>query len=96
MVVGVIRLELELPGVASLKAKRSIVRKVVERTKSRFNASVAEVDRQDDYSVAVLGLAFAGSDEGYVNGALDKILDFIDSVGLAPIVSEDIEIIHFS
>ena len=94
MVVGIIKLELWIPGSTSLKAKRSVVKKVIERTRSRFNVTVAEVDKQDVYSRAVIGCAMVGSDQRYVNGALDKILDFVEGIAVADILSETVEIIN--
>jgi uncharacterized protein YlxP (DUF503 family) len=94
MVVGVVKLELWIPQSASLKAKRSVVKKVIERTRARFNVTVAEVDKQDVYSRAVIGCAMVGSDQRYVNGAVDKILDFIESLAVAEVLSETIEIIN--
>lgn len=93
MVVGVIKLELWIPQSTSLKAKRSVVKKVIERTRARFNVTVAEVDKQDVYSRAVIGCAMVGSDQRYVNGAVDKILDFIEGLAVAEVLSETIEII---
>jgi uncharacterized protein YlxP (DUF503 family) len=95
MVVGVMELELGIPYNTSLKGKRSVVKKVIERTRSRFNISLAEVDKQEIYTRAVLGGAVVGSDPRYVNGALDKILDFIAGIHVAEIISEQIEIIHY-
>jgi len=70
MVVGSLRLELHLPGSDSLKAKRSVVNHVKERLRSRFNVAVAEVDHQDLWQRATLGVA-AVSGEGAV---LDRLL----------------------
>ena len=95
MVLGVIKLELRIPHNDSLKGKRSVVKKIIERTRSRFNISMAEVDRQDVYTSAVIGCAVVGSDQRYVNGAVDKVLDFISGIHVAEIVSESIEVIHF-
>jgi uncharacterized protein YlxP (DUF503 family) len=95
MVVGVVKLELWIPQSTSLKAKRSVVKKVIERTRARFNVTVAEVDKQDVYSRAVIGCAMVGSDQRYVNGAVDKILDFIEGLAVAEVLSEAIEIINF-
>jgi uncharacterized protein len=95
MVVGVVELELRIHHSTSLKGKRSVVKKVIERTRSRFNVSMAEVGMQDVHSRAILGCVMAGSDHRYVNGALDKILDFIADMHAAEIVSERMEIIHF-
>lgn len=70
MVVGSLRLELHLPASDSLKAKRSVVNHVKERIRTRFNVSVAEVDNQDLWQRATLGVA-AVSGEGAV---LDRLL----------------------
>jgi uncharacterized protein len=94
MVVGVVRLALRIPHNRSLKGKRSVVKRVIERTRTRFNVSIAEVGEQDAYARADLGCVVVGSDHRYVNGALDKILDFIAGLDVAEIVSERIEIVH--
>jgi len=94
MVVGIIKIELRIPGSSSLKAKRSVVKKVIERTRSRFNVSVSEVDKQDVYSRSVIGCTMVGSDQRYVNGAIDKILDFVEGMAVADILSETVEIIN--
>ncbi|HXF58715.1 MAG TPA: DUF503 domain-containing protein [Candidatus Saccharimonadales bacterium] len=70
MVVGTLRLELHFPASHSLKEKRSIMNHVKERLRTRFNASVAEVDHQDLWQRAALGVAVV-SGEGHV---LDKVL----------------------
>lgn len=91
MVIGIVKFEVSIPACNSLKAKRSVVRKLIERTKSRFNVSVAEVDKQDIHRRAVIGFAVVGSDQRYVNGAVDKILDFVEGMAVADILSEQIE-----
>ena len=94
MVVGTVKIELVIAQNRSLKGKRSVVKKVIERTRARFNVSMAEVDKQDIYSRAVIGFAVVGSDNKYVNGAVDKILDFIEGIAVAEVLSENIEIIN--
>jgi uncharacterized protein len=76
MVVGVLTLEIHLPASNSLKAKRSVLNHVKERIRSRFNVSVAEVDHQDLWQRAALGVA-AVSGEGAV---LDRVLRDVLSV----------------
>jgi uncharacterized protein YlxP (DUF503 family) len=94
MVVGIVKLELRIPHSRSLKAKRSVVKKVLERTRARFNVTAAEVDKQDVYTRAVIGCAIVGSDQRYVNGAVDKILDFIEGLAVAEVLSETVEFIN--
>jgi len=76
MVVGLLRMELHLPASHSLKEKRSVVNHVEERVRTRFNAAIAEVDHQDLWQRAALGVAVVGG-EGHV---LDRVLRDILSV----------------
>jgi len=52
MLVGVMTAQLHMQGIASLKAKRSIVKGLIGRLKSRFNVSVSEVGDQDIKSLS--------------------------------------------
>ena len=94
MVVGVGRLRLALPGNSSLKGKRKVVRGVVTRVRSRFNVAVAEVDDMDVHESAVLGFVAVGNDHRHVNSTLDKVMDFVEELGLAPVEERGLEMIH--
>jgi len=56
MPVGVLTLELQLPYAHSLKEKRAILRKMRDRLRARFNVAVAELDHQDLWQRATLGV----------------------------------------
>lgn len=71
---------------ASLKDKRSIIKRVQHRCRNTFNVSVAEVDEQDAHDRAVLGIVACGSDHAYVQGMLDKVENFIDRLNLAELM----------
>jgi uncharacterized protein YlxP (DUF503 family) len=75
--VGALKVEVRVPGVSSLKEKRQVIKSVKDRIRHRFNASIAEVDHQDKWQRAALGVAVVGTDGGYVRGALDELLRFI-------------------
>jgi hypothetical protein len=47
MYVGIARYDFLVPGSASLKDKRQVVRRMVDGMRAKFNASVAEVDHMD-------------------------------------------------
>lgn len=81
MVIGVMSANLAMPGIGSLKEKRSIVKGVIGRLQSRFNVSVSEVDHQDSKLVAVLGLAVVSNDGRFVEEQLDTILNFMCNDG---------------
>jgi hypothetical protein len=63
MRVGVIRLELRLPGARSLKEKRRPLRSLIEQIRNRFHCAVAEVDHQDTWQRAAVGIAVVAADE---------------------------------
>lgn len=94
MVVGVAEIEVRIPEVGSLKGKRSVVRKLIERTRSRFSVAIAEVEKQDVHSRAVIGLAVVGNDRRVVNGVLDRVIDFVEGLAIAELVAERVEILN--
>ena len=83
--VGAALVELHIHGSQSLKTRRGVVRKIVQRVRNRFNLSVAEVGGQDTWQRAVLGIAAAGSDRVSVRRVLEKAADFIEDLHLARI-----------
>lgn len=57
MVVGICTIHIHLPLSHSLKDKRRIVRSLKDRLRGRHNISLAEVDCQDLWQRAALGIA---------------------------------------
>jgi uncharacterized protein len=94
MVVGICRVAFSLPGNDSLKGKRSIVRRIVERTRSKFNLAIAEVAALDSHRNAVIGFAVVSNDTRHVNSMLDRISSFMSGASEAVCVGRSIEIIH--
>jgi uncharacterized protein YlxP (DUF503 family) len=94
MVVGIGIITLRLHESHSLKAKRSVVKSIIQKIRNNFNASVAEVGSNDIHQKAEIGIAMAGSDRQVMNAKLDKVLNLVDDLGLAEIVETDIEIIN--
>ncbi|MBW1974159.1 MAG: DUF503 domain-containing protein [Deltaproteobacteria bacterium] len=93
MTVGIAKISFFLPGVMSLKAKRKIVKSLVEKSKHRFNVSVAEVADQDVYQRATIAIAVVGNNGREMNSLLDRVIDFMESLGLAEIMDQEIELI---
>jgi uncharacterized protein YlxP (DUF503 family) len=77
MVVGVCTIDLHLPGVGSLKGKRQILLSLKDRIKKAHNVSIAEVDANDLWQRAVLGVACVANDGRYVNQVLDAVLNAV-------------------
>ncbi len=81
MIVGVMTAQLHMQGINSLKEKRSIVKSIIGRLKSRFNISIAEVDRQDDKTGAVIAMAMVCNEARFINQQFDTIIDFMQKDG---------------
>jgi uncharacterized protein len=96
MVVGVCCLRLALHDVFSLKEKRSIVKKIIERVRNRFPVSIAEVGDNDIWQCAQIGFSMAGNDRAYINSCLDKVIDYVENLYLAEIIDQQMEIISIN
>ncbi len=81
MLIGVMTAQLHMQGLGSLKAKRSIVKGLIGRLKSRFNVSVSEVGHQDSKSSAEIGLAIVSNDRQFIDKQFDTILNFMRNDG---------------
>ena len=85
IVVGVCRIELELTDNFSLKGKRAVIKRVIQRTRNRFNVAMAEVEEQDVLTRAVLAFSVVGNERRFVNSCLDKVVDFIEQDAEVPV-----------
>ncbi len=81
MIVGLLTIHIHLHGVSSLKAKRSIIKSLVERLRNRFNASVAEIAAHDSKQLAIVGLSVISNEGPHLDEQLDKIVNFITNDG---------------
>ncbi|MBA5866749.1 MAG: DUF503 family protein [Nitrospira sp. CR1.3] len=93
MVVGLCTVELFIPDSQSLKDKRQVLLSLKDRLRERFNLSVAEVDGQDLWQRAVLGLACVANEGRHVNQVLDQALNVIRSQPAVEIVQSRIELL---
>ncbi len=81
MIVGVLTTHLSMQGITSLKGKRSIVKSLIGRLKSRFNISIAEVDHQDSKTSAVIGISIVSNDTHFIDQQFDAIINFMRNDG---------------
>ena len=93
MVVGVCRLILSIDDAFSIKEKRNIVKSIIARLKSKYNASVAEVGLNDKWKSAVIGIACVSNETSHVVGMLKNMVNFVDNDGRAALVDYTTEII---
>jgi len=97
MVIGACTIELELPGVASLKEKRSVLKTLIARLHREFNISAAEVDMQDEWDATVLGISSVSNDAAHAQKWLQNVIEWIEKYRPdLEVVDHYVEIIHFS
>lgn len=93
MVVGLCTVELFISGSQSLKDKRQVLHSLKDRLRGKFNLSVAEVDGQDLWQKAVLGMACVANDGGHVNQVLEQALNVIKAMPVVEIVRTQRELL---
>ena len=70
---------IHLPFCHSLKEKRRVIRSLKDRLRARHNISIAEVDSQDLWQRAVIGIAAVGDGRASVEDRLRAIVNDIES-----------------
>ena len=96
MVVGVLRLTLSIPGARSLKDKRQVVKRLIDRARARYNVSIAEVGDNDVWQRAQLGVTAVANDRSFVNQVLDKVTRDVEGAELAQLIDRELEIETYS
>ena len=76
MIVAVGTFELHFPEVHNLKAKRHVLRCLIDRVKAKFNVSIAEVAYNDLWQRSTLGIAMVANDRIL----LEKMAQKIDAI----------------
>lgn len=92
MNVGILEFNIRLPESHSLKEKRKVIKSLVAQLNNRFNVSAAEVDDQDLWQTATIGVACLSNDKRHTNEVLNKALAFASTFDLEMLESS-IEII---
>ncbi len=94
MMVGVCRVTLRLPENSSLKGKRQVVKSLMARIHNRYNVSIAEIDNQDSWQIASLGISCVSNSNGHANEVLTKVVGFIRANRLdAEVLDWDVEMV---
>lgn len=79
MFVGTLLVKVHIPGAESLKEKRRVVNSVVRKVQHRFNVSIAEVNNENLWQRADLGVAIVGDDWGHIQRRLQLVINFLES-----------------
>ena len=78
MPVGLLTLDLQLPGCSSLKEKRSRLKPLLARLHREFNISAAEIDRQDAWQETLIACALVANSTGHVQRSLQAVVKWVE------------------
>ncbi|MBI3011335.1 MAG: DUF503 domain-containing protein [Candidatus Omnitrophica bacterium] len=73
MVIGLLQVEVHLPRSHSLKEKRSILKSLRDQLRGRFNVAVAELEANEMWQRATLGVSTVGENRAHVEGLLRHV-----------------------
>ncbi len=78
MRVGVSQITLRLPGCHSLKEKRQVLQSLMARVRNQFQVAIAEVDEQDSWHTAILGISCVSNSSQHLDSVLAHVLRYIE------------------
>ena len=96
MVIGVCEITLHLPDSHSLKEKRQIIKSIIARVRNQFEIAIAEVDENDRWQIAVLGVSCVSNSSQIASELLERVRRFIEETRPDVLLSNmESEIIHW-
>jgi len=93
MTIGLLQIDLLVPGSRSLKDKRRVVKSLKQQLRNRYNCSVAETGEKDRWGRAHLAVCVVGDDSRFVNEQLSEIVRFTERKGGAELLDYGIEML---
>ncbi|MHB8717624.1 MAG: DUF503 domain-containing protein [Candidatus Dormibacteria bacterium] len=94
MVIGALRVTLLVPGSASLKEKRTVVRSITSRLRQTFGVAVAEVGDLDRWRSAVIGVACVSNEARHADEVCQKVLRYIENDADGIVGSSSFELVR--
>ena len=95
MFIGVGRFELFIPASGSLKDKRQVLRSVTQHVSKKFNVAIAEVEFQDLWQRAALGVSCVAESPGHCRKVMQEVEKAIGRSALdgAEIVDRHLDVV---
>lgn len=93
MVIGLLEIQLSMPGNRSLKEKRMVLRSVRDQVHNRFNVSIAEVSWHDRWCFAQLAAAVVSVDSKHAHKVLEGVTKYVQRRGDAVLLDYRIQML---
>lgn len=78
MIIGACTVYMSAEWVCSLKEKRMVVKSIIEKTRHKFNVSVAEIDKQDIHKSIVIGFVCVTNEVRHADEIIQNVLNYIE------------------
>jgi len=92
MPVGLLTLEIHIPDAQSLKDKRQVLRSLKDRLRRHHNVAVAELEDQNLWQHAVVGVVTLSNSAGHVEQMLQAALHEAERLLERQLVSSNVEV----
>jgi len=94
MSIGILTIEIHLPGCSSLKEKRHRLKPLINRLQREFNISVAEINHHDVWQTSMVACALVSNDHRHTQRCLQSVVRWVeDNWPDINIIGDQIEII---
>lgn len=93
MIIGICTCEIFIYESNSLKAKRSVIKSIIEKSKNRFNISIAEVGDNDKWQRSLIGFATVSNDNKIVDETIERVIQFFNTYSEIEIMNIEKEIL---
>lgn len=93
MIIGICTCEIYIFNANSLKSKRSVVKSIIEKSKNRFNISIAEVGENDKWQKSIVAFSTISNSQKIVEETIEKVINFFDSYSEIEIINIKREIL---
>jgi uncharacterized protein YlxP (DUF503 family) len=94
VVIGSLVVTMHVPESHSLKEKRQVIRSVTSRLRNSFNVAVAEVDDQNTWQLATLGVVCVSGDARHADEMCQKVLGVLEGEAEAVVTQSRFELVH--
>jgi uncharacterized protein len=91
MIIGVLNMELAIPGAMSLKDKRRATKSLKTRLGNRYNCSLAELDHHEVWNRASIAACVISTAHGHMSSQMDEIVRFAATHHLVELIDYSIE-----
>lgn len=93
MIIGTCKIQLLADWCHSLKEKRMVVNRIIDRVSNKFNVSIGEIDDLDKHNSIILGIAVISNSRKHAESVLQSVINFIEGISEAYIVNIETEIL---